>query len=160
MKSIHDLPFLLLLSLTVAAGAAIAANQDSLKPTSAQMPGTQSSVASKEDEIQRGRYLVEEVARCPDCHTPRNSNGDLDRSKWLQGAPIWISPVRSKRVWATDAPALAGFVYSDKQGQDVLERGMGTNGIPVRPPMHTYNMHHEDALAIIAYLRSMRPVMR
>jgi len=156
MKSTCDVPLLLLLSLTVVAGVAIAANQNPLKPVSTQMPGTQLSVASKEDEIERGRYLVEQVARCPDCHTPRNSNGDLDRSKWLQGAPIWISPVRSRRIWATDAPALAGFVYSDQQGQDILERGIGPNGIPVRPPMHAYNMHHEDAVAIIAYLRSLR----
>lgn len=155
MKSIRDLPFLLLLSLTVAAGVAIAANQDSLKATSTQTSATRLSESSKVEEIQRGRYLVEEVARCPDCHTPRNSNGDLDRSKWLQGASVWISPVRSKRVWATDAPALAGFVFSDKQGQDVLERGIGTNGVPVRPPMHAYNLHHEDALAVIAYLRSL-----
>jgi mono/diheme cytochrome c family protein len=160
MKSIRDLPFLLLLSLTVAAGAAIAANQDSLKPTSTQTPGTRLSEASKEEEIQRGHYLVEEVARCPDCHTPRDSNGDLDRSKWLQGASVWISPVRSRRVWAMNAPALAGFVFNDKQGQDILERGIGTNGVPVRPPMHAYNLHHEDALAIIAYLRSLRPAIR
>jgi hypothetical protein len=29
-------------------------------------------------EIERGRYLVEEVAKCPECHTPRNARGELD----------------------------------------------------------------------------------
>lgn len=135
----------------------MAANQDSAKPVSAQTPGTPLSATAKENEIERGRYLVEQVAKCPDCHTPRDSNEKLVPSKWLQGAPVWIVPVRSKRVWAMHAPALAGFVYSDQQGQDILERGMGSNGVPTRPPMHAYNMHHEDAVAIIAYLRSLRP---
>ena len=151
MKLIHELAFSLL-SLTVAVGVAA---QSSAKPASGQTSSTQSSLTSKENEIARGRYLVEEVARCPDCHTPRDSNGALDRSRWLQGAPIWIMPTQSKEAWATHAPALASFPYSDQQAQDVLERGMGSNGIPIQPPMHAYHLHHADAMAIIAYLRSL-----
>jgi hypothetical protein len=156
MKYVGELVFFLLLSLTAAAGVAIAAQQSSTKPVSKQKSGTQLSETSKEDEIARGRYLVEQVARCPDCHTPRDSSGELDHSHWLQGASVWIKPVRSKQAWASHAPALAGFFYSDQQGQDVLERGIGTNGIPIQPPMHAYGLHHEDAVAIIAYLRSLR----
>lgn len=153
MKWIHELALSLLLSLTVAAG--VAAQQSSAKPVSRQTSGTQSSATSKETEIARGRYLVEEVARCADCHTPRDSNGALDRSRWLQGAPIWIMPTQSKEAWATHAPALASFPYSDRQAQDILERGIGANGIPIQPPMHAYRLHHDDAVAIIAYLRSL-----
>ena len=156
MKSIDELGFFLLLSLTIMAGVATAANQSSTKTISKQKSGTQLSETSKNDEIARGRYLVEQVARCPDCHTPRDSNGELDQSHWLQGASIWIKPVRSKQAWAARAPALTGFLYSDQQGQDVLERGIGTNGNSIQLPMHAYNLHHEDAVAIIAYLRSLR----
>jgi mono/diheme cytochrome c family protein len=152
---VDKLGFFLLFSLTVAAGVAIAAQQSSTKPVSKQKSGAQSSETSKEDEIARGRYLVEQVARCPDCHTPRDSNGALDRSRWLQGAPIWIRPTQSKEAWATQAPALASFPYSDQQAQDILERGIGTNGIPIQPPMHAYHLHHADAVAIIAYLKSV-----
>lgn len=60
-------------------------------------------------EIERGRYLVEEVAKCAECHTPRNAQGELDRHAWLQGAPIWIMPVKPIPNWADRAPALAGF---------------------------------------------------
>jgi mono/diheme cytochrome c family protein len=157
MKSVHELAFSLFLSLTVAAAFAIAAQQSSKKPASKQSSGTQSSATSKENEIARGRYLVEEVAKCIDCHTPRDSNGELDRSRLLQGAPIWILPVQSKAAWAMRAPALAGFSYSDQQAQDILERGIGTNGIPIQPPMHAYHLHHADAVAIIAFLRSLPP---
>ncbi|MCE0504841.1 cytochrome c [Roseivivax sp. GX 12232] len=35
----------------------------------------------------RGRYLVEALAHCGECHTPRNALGGLDLSAWLTGAP-------------------------------------------------------------------------
>ena len=155
IKLIHELAFSVLFSLTVTVGTVAAAQQSSTKPASRQTSGARSSATTKENEIARGRYLVEEVARCSDCHTPRDSNGALDRSRWLQGAPIWITPTQSKEAWATHAPALASFPYSDQQAQDILEKGVGANGIPIQPPMHAYHLHHADAEAIIAYLRSM-----
>lgn len=39
------------------------------------------------DQLQRGRYLVEGLAHCGECHTPRNAMGALDREKWLAGGP-------------------------------------------------------------------------
>lgn len=36
---------------------------------------------------ERGRHLVEAMAHCGECHTPRNILGGLDRSRWLAGAP-------------------------------------------------------------------------
>ena len=38
-------------------------------------------------ELERGRYLVEALAHCGACHTPRNALGGLDLSRWLAGAP-------------------------------------------------------------------------
>src|SRR5437879_13310705 len=46
-----------------------------------------------DNQAGRGRYLVEEIAKCTECHTPRDANNQLDRSRWLQGASIWIEPV-------------------------------------------------------------------
>jgi len=37
-----------------------------------------------------------------------------------------------------------------------LEKGTGPEGETLRPPMHIYHMTHEDAKAIIAYLKSLR----
>jgi len=36
--------------------------------------------------IEHGRYLVEHVALCGDCHTPRNSMGVPNQSLYLAGA--------------------------------------------------------------------------
>ena len=100
---------------------------------------------------------MEEVAKCAECHTPRDANGDLKRDAWLQGAPIWISPVKPIRNWADQAPALAGFPsFTEEQGERVLEKGTGPQGESLRPPpMHIYHMKREDAKAIIAYLKSL-----
>ena len=43
---------------------------------------------SDSEEVLRGRYLVEAMAHCGECHTPRNPLGGLNKSAWLGGAPI------------------------------------------------------------------------
>src|SRR5262252_7878421 len=113
------------------------------------------------DEVARGKYLVEEVARCSECHTPRDAVGNLKPEAWLQGAPIWIKPIAPILNWADQTPPLAGLPsFTDAQMENVLEKGLGPNGETLRPPMHTYHMHREDALAIIAYLKSFTPAKR
>jgi mono/diheme cytochrome c family protein len=145
----------------VAMGAAFSASLLSSreKPTAAQVRSAaqkNSAPAPAQGAVERGRYLVEDVAMCEECHTPRDAEGNLDESRRLQGAQIWIVPVHSNPNWANNAPPLAGFGgYTDQQGEDVLERGVGPNGETIRQPMHIYHMNHADAQAIIAYLRSL-----
>ena len=126
--------------------------------SSREKPAAQKNAASAaaQSAVERGRYLVEDVAMCEECHTPRDAGGNLDESRRLQGAQIWIMPVHANPNWANNAPPLAGFGgYTDEQGQDVLEKGVGPNGETIRQPMHIYHMNHADAQAIIAYLRSL-----
>lgn len=40
--------------------------------------------------IERGRYLVEHVAACPDCHSPRRGHDDFDRERWLSGVDCFV----------------------------------------------------------------------
>jgi mono/diheme cytochrome c family protein len=109
-------------------------------------------------DVERGKYLVEEVAKCPECHTPRDARGNLDTHAWLQGAPIWIRPVQPIPNWADHVPPLAGLPsYTDEQMERVLEKGVGPQEEVLRPPMHTYHMNANDAKAIIAYLKSLPP---
>jgi mono/diheme cytochrome c family protein len=140
--------------LVLFAGAVIASTQTS-------KPAASNSFSSNQTQIKRGKYLVEEVARCTECHTPRDSQGNLDNSRALQGAPVWIVPVHPDHNWAQQAPPLAGFAaYTEADGEAVLEKGQGLNGEVIRPPMHIYHLNHEDAVAIIAYLKSVPPSSR
>jgi len=122
----------------------------------AQHSAPSQSASSLAGDIERGKYLVENVAMCGECHTPRNANGDLKNDAWLQGATTWIRPVAPIQQWADTAPPLAGMPsFTDVQFATVLEQGIGPEGETLRPPMHIYHMHHEDAKAIIAYLKSL-----
>ena len=141
-------------ALVLFAAAGIASTQSSKQDVS-------SSSSSSQTQVKRGKYLVEEVAKCTECHTPRDSQGNLDNSRALQGAPVWIVPVHPDHNWAQQAPPLAGFgAYTEGDGEAILEKGQGPNGIPLRPPMHIYHLNHEDAVAIIAYLKSVPPSTR
>ncbi|KPA22667.1 Fructose dehydrogenase cytochrome subunit precursor [Shimia sp. SK013] len=39
------------------------------------------------EQLERGRYIVEAMGHCGECHTPRNVLGAMDQSAWLTGAP-------------------------------------------------------------------------
>jgi mono/diheme cytochrome c family protein len=110
---------------------------------------------AQDPQVERGKYLVDDVAMCSECHTPRDASGNPETNRYLQGAPIWIVPVRPIANWAQNAPALAGFPYTDEEGERILEQGSGPEGGVLRPPMHIYHMKPEDAKAIIAYLKSL-----
>jgi mono/diheme cytochrome c family protein len=121
-----------------------------------QSPAGQAHRPAVAGNVARGKYLVEEVAKCAECHTPRDANGNLDTGAWLQGAPIWITPVKHIANWADSAPALSGLpTFTDVQMERVLEEGVGPEGEVLRPPMHIYHMEPADAKAIIAYLKSL-----
>ena len=109
-------------------------------------------------DVARGKYLVEEVARCWECHTPVKSDGSWDRSRWLQGGPVFIRPVVPSGTWAERAPTLAGFPgFTEEQGEHILEKGEAPDGRALQQPMHTYHLRHEDAVAIIGYLKTLTP---
>lgn len=113
---------------------------------------------NRDGQVERGRYLVEDVAMCGECHTPRNARGELAKEKWLQGATIWIMPIHPDLNWAERVPPLAGLPsLSDEEAERVLEKGTGPEGETLRPPMHIYHMTPDDAKAVIAYLRSLPP---
>jgi mono/diheme cytochrome c family protein len=152
MKAIHKVASCAVVLLVAGFGASQLSSRESALAT----PQKNAAPAAPQSSIDRGRYLVEDVAMCEECHTPRDAGGNLDESRRLQGAQIWIVPVHANPNWANNAPALAGFGgYSDEQGEDVLEKGVGPNGEAIRQPMHIYHMNHADAQAIIAYLRSL-----
>lgn len=57
--------------------------------------------------VGRGKYIVEHVALCVECHTPRNENGILQPREYLKGAPVPVkSPPYPQMKWALQAPAI------------------------------------------------------
>jgi len=106
--------------------------------------------------IERGRYLVEDVAMCAECHSPRDAHGAVIPGQRFMGAPIPFLPPWPND-WATRAPrnkALPG--YTDDLAIRLLTQGsIGRDGVPLKRPMPAYRMSRQDALDVIAYLRSL-----
>ena len=59
--------------------------------------------------VGRGQYLVEEIAQCGMCHTPRNERGEFEPGRWLRGGPLEFEPAHAAADWPTSAPAIAGL---------------------------------------------------
>ncbi len=108
-------------------------------------------------KMERGEYIVEHLSRCTQCHTPRDENGDLVRTRLLEGAPIPVSSPFPGQTWAYRAPNIRGMLgYTDEEGVRLLTDGITRNGTPPRPPMQQFGMNREDAEAVVAYLKSLK----
>jgi mono/diheme cytochrome c family protein len=109
-------------------------------------------------QLERGRYLVQQVGVCGDCHTPRNEQGQPVEAKTLQGARIMFKPTVPMPNWGEFAPAIAGLPgFTDAQAIMFLTTGENASGKLSAPPMPPYRFNKEDARAVIAYLRSLAP---
>lgn len=109
------------------------------------------------DQVARGKYIVEDVAMCGTCHTPRLPNGQLDRSQWLAGAPVPYLPARPTSNWPINAPRLAGTPPTTNAGMvTLLTTAVWIDGTQLRDPMPKFHMTRADAEAVVAYLRSLR----
>jgi hypothetical protein len=120
--------------------------------------------------VARGKYLVNNVAACPECHTPRLMTGALDKSKFLAGSTVPFADI------VPGDEAGVGNVYVRNITQDMMT-GIGSwtdaeikkaflDGVdkdgkalfPIMPYFVFHNMKAADADAIVAYLRTIPPV--
>ncbi len=122
------------------------------KGASAPAPGNAAA------RVSRGNYIVNGVAMCGMCHTPRNDSGEIDRGRWLDGAALWLLPAHPVENWPLKAPRIAGSPpASDEEMIRLLTTGIWKTGTYLRPPMPQFRMSREDAEAVVAYLRSLTP---
>ena len=108
-------------------------------------------------EVARGRYIVEAMAHCGECHTPRNTLGGLQKSRWLAGAPLPDGPGKvpnitpAKLTWS--AADIAAYL---------------TTGVPPDYNVVGGSMAHvvqnmaklpaSDVAAVVAYLKTVPPL--
>ena len=106
------------------------------------------------DLVRRGDYLVNQVARCGDCHTPRDGRGRPDPARHLQGARMWFAPRVRAGEWEDHAPDIT---LSGKAGRwtEAKMIRLLTTGKEAEAPMPAYRLAPEDARAVAAYLRSV-----
>ena len=113
---------------------------------------------AKGPQWNRGAYLVEALAHCSDCHTPRNFMGAVMPSKWLQGARIdqWYAPnitaeaLRNVNKW--DKARLVAF----------LRKGSANNSTVLGPMQEVVHdslssLRESDLDAIATFLLDLSP---
>lgn len=103
---------------------------------------------------ERGRYLVEALGHCAECHTPRNALGGLDTARWLQGAP---NPSGKGTIPGIHA---AKLTWSAKDIAYYLETGFtpdfdSAGGSMTDVIAHMAKLTPEDRMAIAEYLKNV-----
>ena len=108
-------------------------------------------------DIAHGKYLVERVGMCGDCHTPHDQKGQPIADQTLRGAPLAFKPT-VQMPWADNAPNIAGLPgWEEADAIRFLMTGKTNNDLPARPPMPGYRLNKTDATAVVHYLRSLSP---
>jgi mono/diheme cytochrome c family protein len=123
----------------------------------------------------RGKYLVDVVIACPECHTPRNAMGMFLPGKYLSGDNATNSPAPNCLFGSPDHMQclyprnLTNHETGLKNRTDAEIKKMIMEGKrptatgeealhPVMPYYVLHNMTDADADAIVAYLRTVPPV--
>lgn len=111
-------------------------------------------VGASTPELETGRYLVEALGHCGECHTPRTFLGGSDYSAWLSGAPNPTGKgtipdlTPDKLTWSAEDIAYyleTGFTPDfDTAGGEMAEVVRNTGRLP-----------HDDRAAIAAYVKAL-----
>jgi mono/diheme cytochrome c family protein len=116
----------------------------------------------------RGRYLVEAVAGCMDCHSPHDwTRHDASVLPGREGAGQEMSavlhglPGRIAAPNLTPDPTTGAGTWSDDALARAIREGIGHDGralFPMMPYEHFRHLSDEDLASIVVYLRSLPPV--
>ncbi|MGJ0395159.1 MAG: c-type cytochrome [Methylocystis sp.] len=112
-------------------------------------------------DVERGRYLVEALTACDNCHTPRAAAG-YDFSKRFSGG----AQTFSDKTYVVRGPNISSDIetgvgaWTDEELRAAIVDGVARNYLlaPVMPSDSYKPLTPRDLDAIIAFLRSAAPV--
>ena len=112
-------------------------------------------------EVARGRYLVEGIGACGNCHTPKGPQGNLP-GKHLAGG-FEITEEFGVAVSSNITPDRATGIgdWTDEQIIRAIRDGRGRDGRILGPPMPFFWygwLTETDVKAMVAYLRTVPAV--
>jgi len=110
---------------------------------------------------ERGKHLVEVLAACGNCHTPKGPQGDLP-DKILAGGFV-IEEEFGKAITSNITPDKETGIgnWTDAEIIRAIREGKGKDGKTFGPPMPYYlyrRLSDNDVKAIVAYLRTVKPI--
>jgi mono/diheme cytochrome c family protein len=123
--------------------------------------------ASAETAVERGNYLVNTIMACGNCHSPRDAEGRIIADKALSGGLTFDTPgfVATAANITPDRETGIGS-WSDEEIRRSLIEGVrpdhgklaGTPLAAIMPANFYKALLGDDLAAVIAYLRSVKPV--
>lgn len=118
------------------------------------------SLQQPTETLERGRYLVEAVGHCGECHTSRDRFGGLVLEDWLGGAP---EPEGEGRVPNITPSGKDIAEWSEKDIAYYLKSGFTPDfdtvgGAMVDVQENLSKLPEEDRVAMAAYLKVIPPV--
>jgi len=119
------------------------------------------SAAAAESPLERGSYLVNTIMTCGNCHTPKGPNGPMEE-KAFSGGLTWDEPpfkVTASNITPDRETGIG--TWSEADIRSALLDGVRPNGVhlAVIMPSGFYNiLTPADRNAIVAYLRSLKPI--
>jgi mono/diheme cytochrome c family protein len=118
--------------------------------------------AQQQGSVERGKYLMQTVVACGNCHFPRGPKGELITDKGLSGGFVFDGPpFRAVASNITPDPETGIGKWTDAQLAKAIREGIRPDNSVIGPPMPVEFYRHlsdDDLKAIIAYLRAQPPV--
>jgi mono/diheme cytochrome c family protein len=115
-----------------------------------------------ESPFERGAYLMRSIVACGNCHTPKGPDFQPLADQELSGGFVIEAPVfRAVASNITPDPETGIGGWTDEQIVDAIRNGKRPDGTIIGPPMPIAfyrGMSDADVRAIVAYLRSVRPI--
>jgi mono/diheme cytochrome c family protein len=120
------------------------------------------ALAQQQTPLERGKYLMEGVVACGNCHMARGDKGQPLPAKGLSGGMVF-DEAPFKAVASNITPDVETGIggWTDAQLIKAIREGVRPDGRLIGPPMPMgfyRNISDADVAAIVAYLRSQAPV--
>lgn len=115
------------------------------------------------DPVKRGEYLVTGALNCVGCHTTPDANGTPIAEKYMGGDPNRFKlPTGETLASSNLTPDESGLKsWTDVEIKRAIREGVRKDGSPMWWQMPYWELKHlsdADADAVVAYLRSLKPV--
>ena len=112
--------------------------------------------------LDRGKYLMESIVACGNCHTPKGPDGKAIPGRELSGGnPIDAPVFHAVPPNLTPDPETGIGKWTEAQIVDAIRNGRRPDGSIIGPPMPIAfyrNMSDADAHAIAVYLKQLKPI--
>lgn len=125
-------------------------------------PGALPAESGHDAQWQRGRYLVEALGHCAECHTERNFIGGLVKGRWMAGSPKGMDGDATPNITSGARNGIGEWSVEDIAY--MLKTGIMPEGDSLGAAMaevvenSTSQLRDDDLTAIAVYLKSLPPV--